>query len=147
MFLDAFLPFQLDAAYSAAFILHLIRLISPTIFQDGDVWQEDIESVLDKMISDGSLVAPLRKIELNQLEAIMSALSPPAEQSWGLTPAANYLQETNYDPQLSDDLLGDPFWDTFVTNGMSGMPPQELLDLADRLDDGFVTEGAPPVPT
>lgn len=68
----------------------------------------------------------------------MSALSPSAEQSWGLTPGVNYLQETTYDAQMSEDILGDHFWDTFVTNGMSGMPPQELLDLADRLDNAYI---------
>ena len=93
------------------------------------------------MISDGSLVAPLRKLELSQLEHIMSALSPSADQSWGLTPGANYLPESSYEQALSDDILGDPFWDTFVTNGVTGMPPQEMLDLADRLDDGFVPDG------
>ncbi|EEY17191.1 conserved hypothetical protein [Verticillium alfalfae VaMs.102] len=65
--LEAFLPFQLEDAFSSAFILYLIRAITPALIQDNN-WTENIRSVLDKMISKGSIVAPLRKLELSQLE-------------------------------------------------------------------------------
>ncbi|CAH0024860.1 unnamed protein product [Clonostachys rhizophaga] len=128
--LDAFLPFQLDAAYSSAFILHLIKLISPSLLQDQS-WPHDIEYIFDRMIASGSVVAPVRKLELQQLENAMAALIPSTEQSWGLAPRAGYVQEQNFAP---DDYFRDPFWHTITSNGVSGLLPQEILDLADRLD-------------
>ncbi|CAI6091493.1 unnamed protein product [Clonostachys chloroleuca] len=97
--LDAFLPFQLDAAYSSAFILHLIKLISPSLLQDQS-WPHDIEYIFDRMIASGSVVAPVRKLELQQLENAMAALIPSAEQSWGLAPRAGYVQEQNFTTEI-----------------------------------------------
>uniref|UniRef100_A0A0B7KK61 Xylanolytic transcriptional activator regulatory domain-containing protein n=1 Tax=Bionectria ochroleuca TaxID=29856 RepID=A0A0B7KK61_BIOOC len=128
--LDSFLPFQLDAAYSSAFILHLIKLISPSLLQDQS-WPHDIEYIFDRMIASGSVVAPVRKLELQQLENAMAALIPSTEQSWGLAPRAGYVQEQNF---ATDDYFRDPFWHTIASNGVSGLLPQEILDLADRLD-------------
>lgn len=138
--LDSFLPFQLDAVYSAASILHLMHLISPSLLQ-ADSWSDDIQYILDNMIADGSPVAPSRKLELTHLENTMSALSPVADRSWGLAPAPdfdmNYVAHENLFPDI---VSSDPSWDILMTNGMLSIPPQDLLDLADRLDDGYTNE-------
>jgi hypothetical protein len=80
--LEAFLPFQLEDAFASAFILHLMQAISPMLVR-GHTWRDDIDCVLDKMISKGSIVAPLRKAELRQLELNMRAFAPPRRGSSG----------------------------------------------------------------
>ncbi|WYZ33991.1 hypothetical protein EsH8_I_000267 [Colletotrichum jinshuiense] len=129
--LEAFLPFQLEDAFSSAFLLYLIRVISPSLLHD-DSWCENIKCVLDRMISKGSLVAPLRKLELSQLEHIMSALTPFAEQPPTPSPSTAHPQHHEHGSFL--DQMEEPGWDIFDTSGMGGLSPQALLDLAERLD-------------
>ncbi|KDN66586.1 putative fungal specific transcription factor domain-containing protein [Colletotrichum sublineola] len=148
--LEAFLPFQLEDAFSSAFLLHLIRVISPSLIQD-DTWCENITSVLDKMISKGSLVAPLRKLELSRLENIMSALTPPAEEPPTPPPSSanphhHHHQHHNHHHHHHHhhhhgneqgsflDQMEEAGWDIFDTGCMGGLSPQALLDLAERLD-------------
>ncbi|KAK1995308.1 fungal-specific transcription factor domain-containing protein [Colletotrichum falcatum] len=144
--LEAFLPFQLEDAFSSAFLLHLVRVISPSLIQD-DSWCENITSVLDKMISKGSLVAPLRKLELGQLEHIMSALTPPADEPPTPPPTssgANAHQHQHHNHNHNHhhgheqgsflDQMEEAGWDIFDTGCMGGLSPQALLDLAERLD-------------
>ncbi|GFF60415.1 putative fungal-specific transcription factor [Aspergillus udagawae] len=127
--LEAFLPFQLEDAFSSAFLLHLIRVVAPSVLHD-DSWCGDIQCILDKMISKGSSVAPLRKLELTQLEQLLTPLMPV------------------YDPlmvplQMDDtaDRAGglamtseEPGWDFFDTDMTVGISPTQLLDLAAQLD-------------
>ncbi|KAF6799430.1 C6 transcription factor [Colletotrichum musicola] len=145
--LEAFLPFQLEDAFSSAFLLYLVRVIDPSLLHD-DSWCENIKCVLDKMISKGSLVAPLRRLELSQLEHIMTAFTPAPEQ--GPTPpspgtaaaeAEVEAQEQQQQHHAHDhhggsflDQMEEPGWDIFDTGGMGGLSPQALMDLAERLD-------------
>ncbi|OHF04116.1 fungal specific transcription factor domain-containing protein [Colletotrichum orchidophilum] len=143
--LEAFLPFQLEDAFSSAFLLYLIRVISPSILHD-DAWCENIKCVLDKMISKGSLVAPLRKLELSQLEHIMSALTPVGEEPPTPPPTstANHHHHHHHPSHQHHghghehgsflDQMEEAGWDIFDTSGMGGLSPQALLDLAERLD-------------
>ncbi|KAK1688938.1 fungal-specific transcription factor domain-containing protein [Colletotrichum godetiae] len=139
--LEAFLPFQLEDAFSSAFLLYLIRVISPSLLHD-DSWCENIKCVLDKMISKGSLVAPLRKLELSQLEHIMSALTPVGEEPPTPPPtsAAHHQSQNHHGHGHGHehgsflDQMEEAGWDIFDTSGMGGLSPQALLDLAERLD-------------
>ncbi|OHX00742.1 fungal specific transcription factor [Colletotrichum incanum] len=132
--LEAFLPFQLEDAFSSAFLLYLIRVISPSLLHD-DSWCENITCVLDKMISKGSLVAPLRKLELSQLEHIMSALTPGGEEPPTPPPSTSHPQHHHGHEHGSFlDQMEEAGWDIFDTSGMGGLSPQALLDLAERLD-------------
>ena len=132
--LEAFLPFQLEDAFSSAFILYLIRTISPTLIHEPN-WSEDVQSILDKMISKGSVVAPLRKAELGQLEHIMSAFTPLGDEP--LTPAASGGDGGPMPEQQPDSpgmSMEDAGWDLFMSNGMVGISPGEMLDLAAQLE-------------
>ncbi|TDZ32465.1 Proline utilization trans-activator [Colletotrichum spinosum] len=142
--LEAFLPFQLEDAFSSAFLLYLVRVISPSLLQD-DTWVDNIKCVLDKMISKGSLVAPLRKLELSQLEHIMTAFTPVPEQAPTPSPStAQHPQHADQQQQQQHhhhhhhgsflDQMEEPGWDIFDATGMGGLSPQALLDLAERLD-------------
>ncbi|OAQ76810.1 fungal specific transcription factor [Purpureocillium lilacinum] len=137
--LDSFLPFQLEAAFSSAFVLYLLRVISPSLLQD-DAWCNNIQHVLDKMIADGSLVAPLRKVELSQLEHVMAALTPEKCKPPPSVSGDSRSMPADLDCSLSDDILNNPFWDIFVTDGVTGLLPQELMELADRLDVDFLPD-------
>ncbi|OLN96028.1 hypothetical protein CCHL11_03248 [Colletotrichum chlorophyti] len=114
-----------------AFLLYLVRVISPSLLQD-DTWCDNIKCVLDKMISKGSLVAPLRKLELSQLEHIMTAFTPVGEQPPTPSPSTAHPQHHDHGSFL--DQMEEPGWDIFDTSGMGGLSPQALLDLAERLD-------------
>lgn len=91
--LEAFLPFQLEDAFSSAFLLHLLRTVAPSPLHD-DSWCDNIQCILDKMISKGSLEAPLRKLELSQLEHIMTPLTPGGGDPM-TPPPTNNDQENN----------------------------------------------------
>ncbi|KZL78666.1 fungal specific transcription factor [Colletotrichum tofieldiae] len=132
--LEAFLPFQLEDAFSSAFLLYLIRVISPSLLHD-DSWCENVTCVLDRMISKGSLVAPLRKLELSQLEHIMLALTPAGEEPPTPPPSTAHPQHHHGHEHGSFlDQMEEAGWDIFDTSGMGGLSPQALLDLAERLD-------------
>ncbi|KAJ5560885.1 transcriptional regulator family: Fungal Specific TF [Penicillium sp. DV-2018c] len=134
--LDAFLPFQIEGTFSAAFVLYLIRSITPSLISSG-TWCDNLECVLDKLIAKGNLAAPLRKLELSQLEQLLAPLTPTAAND-SLPP----------DPQHETDEMGENSysfdqeefeWDMLALNSSVSLPPQELWDLADQLDvDGIL---------
>ncbi|POR32994.1 Proline utilization trans-activator [Tolypocladium paradoxum] len=132
--LEAFLPFQLEDAYSSAFVLYLIRVISPSLLQDQH-WAESVQCIMDKMISKGSVVAPLRKLELSQLEHIMAAFTPLNDEP--TSPAAstnNQLPNLEQIPVPPALTVSEPGWDLFMANSMIGISPGEMLDLAAQLE-------------
>lgn len=142
--LEAFLPFQLEDAFSSAFILHLVRTVSPSLLQD-DSWSDNVASIMDKMISKGSIVAPLRKVELAQLEHIMGVFSPMGggdAEGGPMTPAASSAEAgaghggPEQDDAGPDLTMDEPGWDLFMSNGMVGISPGEMLDLAAQLEVG-----------
>jgi hypothetical protein len=141
--LEAFLPFQLEDAFSSAFILYLVRTISPALLQD-DSWSDNVRSIMDKMISKGSIVAPLRKVELAQLEHIMGVFTPLGDDGADdapPTPAASSAAAAAQGGMEQDDAgqdmsLDEPGWDLFMSNGMVGISPGEMLDLAAQLEVG-----------
>jgi hypothetical protein len=125
---EAFLPFQLEDAFSSAFLLHVIRVVAPSLLQVS--WCEDIQCILDKMISKGSSVAPLRKLELTQLEQLLTPLTPVYDPLM--------LPQQTDDPEDTAGGLAtaseEPGWDFFDADMGVGISPTELLDLAAQLD-------------
>lgn len=89
--------------------------------------------MLDKLISKGNLAAPLRRLELRQLEQILAPLTP--------TLANHHLPQVNLDEsnEINEE---EPYafdheefeWDLLGLNSSVSLPPRELLDLADQLD-------------
>ncbi|KKY15349.1 putative fungal specific transcription factor [Diplodia seriata] len=127
--LEAFLPFQLEDASSSAFILYLIRTINPSLLTD-ERWSEDVKHVLDKMIAKGSVAAPLRKRELGQLEDALVAVSPVCDEP--TTPSVG--QQEHQAAIASTVRPADSGWDLFLENGIVGISPTEMLDLAAQLE-------------
>ncbi|KAJ5404987.1 transcriptional regulator family: Fungal Specific TF [Penicillium sp. CMV-2018d] len=130
--MDAFLPFQVEDASSSAFVLYLIRAIAPSVISN-DTWCDNLTLVLDKLISKGNLAAPLRRLELRQLEQILAPLTPKL--------ANHHLPQVNLDEsnEINEE---EPYafdheefeWDLLGLNSSVSLPPRELLDLADQLD-------------
>ncbi|KAK7703559.1 hypothetical protein SLS57_010916 [Botryosphaeria dothidea] len=139
---EAFLPFQLEDASSSAFILYLIRTINPSLLTD-ESWPEDVQRIMDKMISKGSVAAPLRKRELGQLEDALVALSPVGDGA--TTPASSAHSQPPHQeqqPAMPSVRAADSGWELFLENGIVGISPTEMLDLAAQLevDNNFVPQ-------
>ncbi|KAJ5148094.1 transcriptional regulator family: Fungal Specific TF [Penicillium atrosanguineum] len=141
--IDAFLPFQIEDASSSAFVLYLLRAISPELIHS-NTWCDNLNSVLDKLISKGNLAAPLRKQELKQLEQILAPLTP--NLSTISLPPVNFNGASDegegvYD--LDHVGVGEEFeWDLLGLNSSVSLPPRELLDLADQLDVESIMQSA-----
>ncbi|KAF5001520.1 hypothetical protein FGRMN_991 [Fusarium graminum] len=141
--IEAFLPFQIEYASSSAFLLHLIPIICPSLLSD-DSWRGDARYVFDTLIAKGSLVAPLRKVELEQLEQKLSALTPTSDIVTPQIVAEVNDQDGGRDNENEErdsqtHIPNETGWDLFASNAMAGLTPGELLDLAEQLDvDGFL---------
>ena len=137
------MPFQIEYASSSAFLLHLIPIICPSLLSD-DSWRDDARYVFDTLIAKGSLIAPLRKVELEQLEQKLSALTPASnivtpEIQTQVEEHGNVQEEENREPELQEHVSDETGWDLFAANAMAGLTPGELLDLAEQLDvDSFL---------
>ncbi|KAI9904892.1 hypothetical protein N3K66_001421 [Trichothecium roseum] len=132
--LEAFLPFQLEDAFSSAFILYIVRAVNPGLVQD-ESWRDDIDSVLDNMISKGSVVAPLRKKELSQLEYIVGVLTPRTNEYSVPPMTVAETQPGDDEPPVSPVMTQteDTGWDFIVADDAMGLSPDHLLDLAAQL--------------
>jgi hypothetical protein len=82
------------------------------------------------MISKGSSVAPLRKLELTQLEQLLTPLTPVYD------PLMVPLQTDDTADRAGGLAMTseEPGWDFFDTDMTVGISPTQLLDLAAQLD-------------
>jgi proline utilization trans-activator len=140
--LESFLPFQVEYASSSGFLLHLITVICPHLIQDHS-WRDDINYILDTMIAKGSLVAPLRKVELGQLEQKLSAFTPVTGQpdlppsltmNEDIDPSREEIHHEENDEHEQQPMIDESGWDHFAASAMAVLSPRELLDLAEQLD-------------
>lgn len=160
---DSFLPFQLEAAFSSAFLLYVIDAVAPDFVSDKS-WLNMAHGIFDTMISRGSPAAQLRKREFARLEQIMidfmqnnSLYDPTAYDHSAHHPApetdkpdavedaptgpAQQHHQHHHQPQqqnFSDDGAShhetdEQSWDLLGNFGEFTMSPTELLNLADDL--------------
>ncbi|KAM0279868.1 hypothetical protein ACHAO9_011494 [Fusarium lateritium] len=110
--LELFLPFDLDHAFSAGFILALISAIQPFPDVIGDSYFETITHLLDALIAGGNLPACFRRQELERLHDMLHLIDQHdnAPQFEG--------QENNNIPVLEEH----------------GISPNQLLNVASMLD-------------
>ncbi|OGM39385.1 hypothetical protein ABOM_011804 [Aspergillus bombycis] len=133
--MDAFLPFQVEHASSSAFVLYLIRSIAPSLIAN-ESWCDNLDCVIEKLISKGNLAAPLRKLELRHLDLMLTPLTPRSATHTVLPVTSDEIQDNNDDTYALDQVdIGDEVeWDLLALNHSVSLPPRELLDLADQLD-------------
>ncbi|KAE8144967.1 hypothetical protein BDV25DRAFT_165680 [Aspergillus avenaceus] len=132
--IDAFLPFQVEDASSSAFVLYLIRAIAPSLIPN-ESWRADLDCVLERLMVKGSLAAPLRRLELKQLDLMLAPVTPKAGRP--LPPVATDEARIQRDDAYSLEPveIGEEIeWDLLALNQPVSLPPRELLDLADQLD-------------
>ncbi|KAF7597621.1 hypothetical protein BBP40_000099 [Aspergillus hancockii] len=132
---DAFLPFQIEDASSSAFVLYLIRSIAPSLIPN-ETWSDDLDCVLDKLISKGNVAAPLRRLELKQLDLMLAPLTPKSGNHAVLPLTSDEIRDHGDDTYALNQVdMGDEVeWDLLALNHSVSLPPRELLDLADQLD-------------
>ena len=132
---DAFLPFQVEHASSSAFVLYLIRSIAPSLIAN-ESWCDNLDCVIEKLISKGNPAAPLRKLELKHLDLMLTPLTPRSATHAMLPMTSDEIQDNNDDTYALDQVdIGDEVeWDLLALSHSVSLPPRELLDLADQLD-------------
>lgn len=95
------------------------------------------------MISKGSVVAPMRRMELSQLEHFMAAFASARQRADGVAEEPMTMSEpgnTHEDthevstPLTPAQAVDEPGWDLFQTDAMIGISPGEMLDLAAQLE-------------
>ncbi|KAF5863824.1 hypothetical protein ETB97_009287 [Aspergillus alliaceus] len=133
--MDAFLPFQVEHAFSSAFVLYLIRAIAPSLMKN-ESWCDNLDCILEKLIIKGNIAAPLRKLELKHLDVMLAPLTPKSESHEIPPITADVIQDNHDDTYALDqvDLGEEVEWDLLALNHSVSLPPRELLDLADQLD-------------
>lgn len=73
---ESFLPFDLDATFTATILLLMAPAADTSLTETDDEWWSTAQTVLSEMISRGNLVARYSKTELEQLNDILSQLPP-----------------------------------------------------------------------
>ncbi|KOC11706.1 hypothetical protein AFLA70_99g002611 [Aspergillus flavus AF70] len=133
--MDAFLPFQVEHASSAALVLYLIRSIAPSLITN-ESWCDNLYCVIEKLIAKGNIAAPLRKLELKHLDLMLTPLTPISANRTMPPITSDDIQDNNDDTYALDQVdIGDEVeWDLLALNHSVSLPPRELLDLADQLD-------------
>lgn len=127
---ESFLPFDLEFAFSASMILSIVQAILPTFVPDPN-WLTMVELILGAMIQRGSVVAGLRKAELQHLNLLLA----PLHQK-GFTPPGSTepFGNTNTGDQVQthpSDLYAEIDWDPILTIGLDS---ELLSDLALQLE-------------
>jgi hypothetical protein len=109
---EHFLPFDLESAFSSAFILTIVTVILPSTERDritvqGRTVKDVAGSILEDMIYHRSVPAQHRKAELVQLEQMVASLSnmnyPPLMSDFDIVPPCNSAAANN----LSQSLIGE----------------------------------------
>lgn len=78
-FVESFLPFDLEYAFASATLLYVVQTILPGFVEDDSSWRSMANSLIDIMITKGSIIAGLRKSELRYLQQILTVLRPSGE--------------------------------------------------------------------
>lgn len=134
---DCFLPFDLDSAFSASFVLLLATGIHPRLVPDRS-HIDTIYQILDSMSMKGNLLASLRRSEIEELRAMLDPGGLGAmNHGFGAPgPVASSVNAGAQDPIDTASLpsLGDPFFDVWnLNNDGVGFSGEQLLTLADEL--------------
>ncbi|KAF2440812.1 hypothetical protein P171DRAFT_488407 [Karstenula rhodostoma CBS 690.94] len=155
--LECFLPFQLEYAFSAAMLLSLTKAILPDYVPDMH-WSRSVHIIFDQMITKNNVVARLRKIEMQELDAKLAAVHKlhfPAPESLPTQSIAHTQNDTRshiatglytdkdvLNPQAFDqDLASDDLQQTWDID-FAGMDDalfnnhDQMLDLAEQFQTG-----------
>ena len=136
--LDSFLPFDLEATYTAAVVLVTAPAADASLLDDWTPWFHSSVTVLDEMISRGNLIAGFRKSELQQLAGMLSHLAPDgvidnpdlARKGAQLDRIISRLPS----PSTPDRVFGI----SDIPNLHPGLTTAEIMAVAESIDTGDV---------
>lgn len=120
------MPFDLEGAFSSAFLLYILQDISPYLLPD-NAWRDNIHSILQHMVDNGSVVAPLRQQELLELEAFLASITPRLSSS-------SATIGTPIESGWSAPEQVDPKPDSFALEHALGPSCNDLMNWAQQLD-------------
>ncbi|EEU34036.1 uncharacterized protein NECHADRAFT_50458, partial [Fusarium vanettenii 77-13-4] len=143
---DCFIPFQLEEAFSSAFILHVIASVVPAWLQDRPCLPVAY-LILNKMIAGGSHGARIRKMELQRLEKIFFSYlqvkageannqAPQSEEAPRLFDMSRVVQQDDNSAMMQDYSPADDMaaWNLLDLQDSFTVSPSGLLTLAEGLD-------------
>ncbi|CAK4030524.1 Zn(II)2Cys6 transcription factor [Lecanosticta acicola] len=148
--LESFVPFDREAAFSAALVLTIATHVDPSLVKDSDPRLETASSILDEMASRGNLIAEHQRQELEQLASILSksremanALresqqqgqlnTPGSTESYAIAPSEGMIGMNEQMPGDNFDSIGTLLSEWNSEDGLSG---EHLMAVADSLDFG-----------
>ncbi|RSL69072.1 hypothetical protein CEP53_002336 [Fusarium sp. AF-6] len=144
--LDCFIPFQLEEAFSSAFILHVIASVVPAWLQDRPCLPVAY-LILNKMIAGGSHGARIRKMELQRLERIFFSYlqvkageannqASQSEEAPRLFDMSRVVQQDDESAMMQDYSPADDMaaWNLLDLQDSFTVSPSGLLTLAEGLD-------------
>ncbi|KIW67935.1 hypothetical protein PV04_03914 [Phialophora macrospora] len=126
--LDAFLPFDLESVFSAAFIITMAAAIIPSMISDFSTQRSISYRIIDYLIRKGNIPARLRKKELQCLDQMIQPLF--GDGGFQPSPAVNSMptRTNSFSPGVA--ILGS--W--IAAPGESGLSPSQMLNIADQLE-------------
>ncbi|RSL54368.1 hypothetical protein CEP54_009928 [Fusarium duplospermum] len=143
---DCFIPFQLEEAFSSAFILHVIASVVPAWLQDRPCLPVAY-LILNKMIAGGSHGARIRKMELQRLERIFYSYlqvkageannqASQSEEAPRLFDMSRVVQQDDDPAMMQDYSPADDVaaWNLLDLQDSFTVSPSGLLTLAEGLD-------------
>lgn len=137
---DTFLPFDLESAFSAAFVLVMASSVHPKLLPQEN-WLNTIMAVFDYMIMKGNVLASLRKSEVEELAQMLRPRRQTHQNniSTAVPAAIDDIPATiSVSDHASLPSLGDPFFDEWLADdGLSGA---QIMDLVDALNAGGVDD-------
>ncbi|ETS74126.1 hypothetical protein PFICI_13992 [Pestalotiopsis fici W106-1] len=127
--LGSFFFFDLEHAFSAAFVLTIAAVIIPSMIPDLD-HEAAIHTIFEYLIRRGSIPAQLRKHELDHLKSLLSPLS--AENA--TTPGADRGNASAVIDQTLDA-------ETSMSDAEVGLSATNMLSIAEQLDASETVTG------
>lgn len=131
--IEAFLPFDLESAFSCAFVLSLMSALPLFSDMEHDSLLATTFQLLDAMVAKGNVVAGKRKGELKMLletlHLVQLETCPPStvDDQTQLDSAANIITNLGGHPAPEEPRL-----DTLGT--VNGLSPDHMLSIAGLLD-------------
>lgn len=127
---DSFFPFDLEHAFSSAFVLTLASAILPSVVPE-QVHESVTPSIFEYLVRKGSIPAQLCKHELDYLKHLLAPFSD--DHAMGVATSHNTRSSPQPIENLENYMPDTPCF---------GLSPTQMLSMADQLDRIEMASGA-----
>lgn len=134
--LETFLPFDLDATFTATIALFMATVVDPTLLHEHSPWSQRAYTILDEMDTRGNSMAGMTQSELKTLDDLLDRLSPGWESST-LRPSSEQDCSQAIDTCATGDIDDTQSLDMGFSTEFGlyhGLDAEQLTHLADSLD-------------